>query len=284
MTSDIDLIANCWTIAGDFLPAPGRSACPIPLEERLAAAAEAGYTGVGFFHGDLIAYLDRGGSFRALRSRLDAHGIRHVELEYLTDWFADGERRQRSDAIRQDLYVAADALRARHIKVMPPFGNEGWSRQRLIDEYGELCAEAEDHNLLMPIEMIPFSDLPTLDAALSIPAGAEAANGGLLIDVWHVVRSGGCFEDIQRVPSRYLLAAEIDDADRVMRGEIREDTMHHRKFCGEGDFDVPAFIAAMTRAGYRGPYGVEILSDELRRLPLAEAARRSFRTARAQFR
>ena len=47
---------------------------------------------------------------------------------------------------------------------------------------------------------------------------------------------------------------------------------------------VPGFIEAMIRAGYRGPYGVEILSRELRRLPVAEAARRSFETARAQFR
>ena len=284
MRNSVDLIASCWTIAGDFLPGPGQSACPIPLEERITAAADAGYTGVGLFHGDLVAFLERGGSYRALRSLLDAKGIRHVELEYLGDWFADGERRQRSDAMRRNLFAAADALRARHIKVMAPFGNEGWARQRLIDEYGGLCAEAGGHGLLMPIEMIPFSDLPNLDAALAVVAGAGAANGGLLLDIWHVVRSGGSFEDILRVPARYILAAEIDDADLAMHGDMHEDTMRHRKLCGEGQFDVPAFIAAMTRAGYRGPYGVEILSDELRRLPLAEAARRSFETTQAQFR
>jgi len=33
--------------------------------------------------------------------------------------------------------------------------------------------------------------------------------------------------------------------------------------------------------GYRGPWGVEIISDELKTLPLEEAARVSFQTASA---
>ena len=284
MTNEVDLIATCWTIAGDFLPGADRTACPLPLEERIAAAAAAGYTGVGLWHGDLVQFLGRGGSYRELRRLLEAKGMRHIELEYVGDWFTEGERRQRADAMRQDLFAAADALGARHIKVMAPFGNEAWPRQRLIDEYGRLCAEAATHGLLMPIEMIPFSDLPTLDAVLDIAAGAGAANGGLLIDIWHVMRSGASFEDILRVPARHILAAELDDAELILHGDMAEDTMHHRKLCGEGEFDVPGFIEAMIRAGYRGPYGVEILSRELRRLPVAEAARRSFETARAQFR
>lgn len=284
MTNDVELITTCWTIAGDFLPGAGRTACPLPLEERIAAAAAAGYRGIGLWHGDLVNLLEQGGRYRDLRRMLESDGMRHIELEYVGDWFTEGERRQRADAMRQDLFAAADELGARHIKVMPPFGNESWARQRLIDEYGRLCTEAATHGLLMPIEMIPFSNLPTLDAVLAVAAGADAANGGLLIDIWHVVRSGASYEDILRVPARYILAAELDDAELALHGDMAEDTMRHRKLCGEGEFDVPAFIDAMTRAGYRGPYGVEILSDELRRLPVAEAARRSFETARAQFR
>jgi len=53
--------------------------------------------------------------------------------------------------------------------------------------------------------------------------------------------------------------------------------------CGEGAFDLPGFIAATRTAGYAGPYGVEILSDALRALPLPSAARRSAATAVAQF-
>jgi sugar phosphate isomerase/epimerase len=68
-----------------------------------------------------------------------------------------------------------------------------------------------------------------------------------------------------------------------MEGSIGEDTICRRRLCGEGEFDVPGFIAALDRAGYDGPYGVEILSEEFRKLPLDEACRRSFDTSVAQF-
>ena len=66
-------------------------------------------------------------------------------------------------------------------------------------------------------------------------------------------------------------------------GSLWEDTIHHRRLCGEGDLNPPAFIKAVQAAGYRGYYGVEILSEEHRKLPLEEMARRSFETTMEQF-
>lgn len=282
MTMSADLIATCWTIAGNVYPGTSQHLSPFPLEDRINAAADAGYAGIGLWHGDLLRWRE-GHDYAALRQVIERAGLKHIELEYLAGWFGDGEERRQSDAVRHDLFAAADALGARHIKVMPPFGNAGWPTTRLIDAFGELCAQAARHGLLIALEMIPYSDLPTLDAALAVVAGAEADNGGLLIDIWHVLRSGDSLDAILRVPARYILAAEINDADQAMRGDIAEDSMRHRKLCGEGAFDVPLFIARMTEAGYRGPYGVEILSDTLRQMPLEQVARRTFDTARAQF-
>jgi hypothetical protein len=39
----------------------------------------------------------------------------------------------------------------------------------------------------------------------------------------------------------------------------------------------------LDKAGYDGPYSVEILSDELRQMPLDQAARRSYATASAMW-
>jgi len=112
---------------------------------------------------------------------------------------------------------------------------------------------------------------------------ADAPNGGLLIDIWHVVRSGSAVGDVARVPARFIKAVELCDAKLAMQGPIGVDTLHHRHLCGEGEFDVPGFIAALDAAGYDGPWGVEILSDAFRTLPLEEAARRSHDTTAAQF-
>ena len=282
MTVSADLIATCWTIAGNVYPGTSQNISPFPLEDRIGASAAAGYGGIGLWHGDLLRWCERS-DYAELRRLIERAGLKHIELEYLAGWFGEGEERRQSDAVRRDLFAAADALGARHIKVMPPFGGVDWPATRLIDEFGELCEQATRHDLLIALEMIPYSDLPTLEATLAVVAGADAPNGGLLVDIWHVLRSGASLDAILQVPARYILAAEINDADLTMRGNIAEDSMRQRKLCGEGAFDVPLFIARMTEAGYHGPYGVEILSDVLRQMPLEDVARRSFDTALAQF-
>ena len=277
------LIATCWTTAGNVRPDRPDNLGRFPLEQRIEAAARAGYAGTGFWLGDLLAWEASGRDYRSLKRRLDDAGQKIVELEYLADWFASGERRARSDAARAELFRAADALDARHIKVMPPFLPDDPAGDDLAGEFAALCAQAADHGLMIGLEMLPFSRLPNLGAALEMVAAADAPNGGLLVDIWHVMRSGGTMEEVAQLPARFIIAAELCDAMTAMQGEITEDTMRHRKLCGEGEFDVPGFIRAMGRAGYEGPYGVEILSDAFRQLPLAEAVRRSFDSSVAQF-
>jgi hypothetical protein len=52
-----------------------------------------------------------------MKQILDDNGIKHVELEFLTDWFLDGERKRQSDLCRTMLLDAAEALQAHHLKV-----------------------------------------------------------------------------------------------------------------------------------------------------------------------
>jgi sugar phosphate isomerase/epimerase len=277
------LIATCWTTAGDVRADRPDNLGRFPLEQRIEAAARAGYAGSGFWLGDLIAWQERGLGYAALKQRLADAGQYLVELEFLIDWFAAGERRARSDAARAELFRAADALGARHVKVMPPFLPDDPQDAHLAAEFAALCEEAAEHGLMVGLEMLPFSILPNLDAALAMVAAANAPNGGLLIDIWHVMRSGGGVADVAQVPGRFIVAAELCDAMTAMQDSITEDTMRHRKLCGEGEFDITGFIHALGEAGYNGPYGVEILSDAFRQLPLAEAAQRSFDTSAAQF-
>lgn len=282
MSPSPNLIATCWTIAGNVVPGTDRHLSPFALDARIRAAASAGYRGIGLWHGDLQVWLQHS-DYRVLRRLIEEGGLRHIELEYLADWFAAGDARAISDRMRKDLFVAAEALGARQIKIVPPFGRQNIPLARLIDEFGALCAEAEPHNVMIALEMIPYSDLPTLDAALAVISAANAPNGGLLLDIWHVLRSGASMDAILGLPQSSIMSAEINDARHAIVGDLATDSMHHRKLCGQGDFDIRGFVRNLARAGYNGPIGVEILSDDLRQLPLRDAAEASFATARAQF-
>ena len=65
-------------------------------------------------------------------------------------------------------------------------------------------------------------------------------------------------------------------------GTLFEDTVHRRRYCGEGAFDLTGRIKALRAAGWTGPWGVEILSDEHRSLPVRPALRRAADSARQQ--
>jgi sugar phosphate isomerase/epimerase len=71
-------------------------------------------------------------------------------------------------------------------------------------------------------------------------------------------------------------AAEVLGARHIKVGDFFQE-------CGEGEFDVRGFVRGMQNAGYTGPWGIEVLSAELRTRPLDELTSRAFQTTMAQF-
>jgi sugar phosphate isomerase/epimerase len=81
------------------------------------------------------------------------------------------------------------------------------------------------------------------------------------------------------VPPEYLFAVELDDGAAVQVGSGLEDTFDNRVLCGQGDFDVTAFVDAVTEIGYDGPWGVEMMSVDHRALDPETAVAEAFDAA-----
>lgn len=274
--SDRPLLASYFTIAGDVHPFHRDVPSPHDFRARVEAAARAGFRGIGLFHTDLPAVIARFG-LDGMRAILDANGMDWVEVECLFDWFADGEPRAASDRNRRLLLDCAGRLGAFHMKVSSDFRGDATVEQ-LIEPFAQLCDDAAAVGTKVSLEMTPFSNTPDLQSVLTIVEGAGRPNGGLMLDLWHVVRGGVRYADIAALPAGRIFGVELDDAPLVVEGTLIEDTLERRRFCGEGEFDVAGFIAALDAAGFTGPYGIEVLSDDVRRMPLEAAARRAFDT------
>jgi sugar phosphate isomerase/epimerase len=284
----IELIASYWTIAGDVYPTAPNEISPFPFEKRVEVAARAGYRGLGLLHADLMAVSNRLG-LSEMRRILDANGIHHVELEFLSDWYAQGPARAESDMVRKDLLEAAEALRARCIKIAPSVNvsqldDVALEMPRMIESFAALTREAAKYGTSIALEIMPFSNIRAVAAALELVSTDPQPNGGLYLDIWHMARGGIDYSEVAKIPQQWIKAVELDDADRDVVGTLWDDTRFHRRLCGEGALDIPSFLKATRETGYRGPYAVEIISREHRRLPLEEEAKRSFETTRAQFR
>src|SRR3569833_1604294 len=106
MSRKIELLAGYWTIAGDCYAMGPSEVATFPLRARVEAAAATGYTGLGLVHQDLI-HNARAMGYPAMRRLFDDHGLVHIEVEFLGDWFETGEKKASSDRIRKDLLEAA---------------------------------------------------------------------------------------------------------------------------------------------------------------------------------
>jgi sugar phosphate isomerase/epimerase len=281
MPADVDLIASYWTIAGD-IDVLGDAISPWDFTERVAQAAAAGYVGFGLNHLELL-HLETTLGLGPMRSVFEEHGVTIVELEALTDWFLADDARKESDQVRQDLLRAAGALGARHVKVVGTLDDEqeDVGPDRMIESFAQLCADAAEVGTAIVVEMLPIGNVSSLDAALHLVQGAGATNGGLLLDMWHVHRTGTSLEAVAALPAGSVLHVELDDGGPPAPGSAFEDTIRNRKLCGEGEFDLTGFYRATRAAGYQGAYGIEILSTTFRTRDLAEMATRSFDTATA---
>jgi len=284
MRPHLDLIASYWTLGGGALPHTDKEYSTFEFRARVEHAARAGFKGLGLWHADLV-HVRRTHTLREMRQILDANGIQHVEIEFLADWFLDpGERRTESDATRQLLFEAAAALGARHIKVGDFFRTQV-AMPKLIEEFARLCKEAESHGTKIGYEMMPFSWIDSLEKARELVVGAAARNGGVIFDLWHIVKLGIPYEQVMQFPREYFLGVELNDGylRNLPTADLVEETTQYRRFCGQGEFDVKGFTSRLIKSGYAGPVGIEVLSKELRTWPLEQAVRTAYETTAAQF-
>jgi len=280
---NVELLASYWTIAGAAIPHTGPEYSNFDFRDRVEAISRAGFKGMGIWHADLAHTLESR-SLREMKQLLDDNGIVHIELEFLTDWFVEGARRKASDEERARLLRAAEVLGARHIKVGDFQGDE-IDMDSLIESFAGLCKDAADHGTRILFELLPVSMIRTLEDTLAMLEGADADNGGVILDTWHVVKLGIHYDEIPKIPKRFLLGVELNDGETVTPPgmDFRTQTTEHRRFCGEGDFDLGGFLAALRRSGYDGPFGIEVLSLVNRTLPLDEVVQRAYQTTMAQF-
>jgi sugar phosphate isomerase/epimerase len=279
-----DLLGLYWTISGPVEVHVGREWSLFDLADRCEHASRAGFKGIGLWHADLEKVLETR-SFGDVKQLLDDNGLEYLELEFLMDWFLDpgDDRRQASDKIRAQLFEAAAALGAHHIKVGNIPGTP-CELSQVTERYGELCADAaEKHDSRVVYEFMPFDvNVHDLDSALALVEGVDARNGGLAIDTWHMAKLGIEPGDLDRIQQRHLGWVELSDGHYENMADLIDETINHRRLPGDGEFPIRDYVAACREVGYDGPWGVEVLSEELRNLPIDQIFDRAYETSMSQ--
>jgi sugar phosphate isomerase/epimerase len=282
--NNVELIASYWTLAGGAIPHGDKEASTFDFRDRVEQAAKVGFKGLGLWHSDLHHVL-KTRTLREMKQILDDNGMKHIEIEFLVDWFLEpGERRIASDARREMLLTAAEVLGGRHIKV-GDFWRTPCDKDTMIEEFALLCQDAQQRGTKIAFEMMPFSTIDSLESALELVKGAGAKNGGVIFDLWHIVKLGIPYEKVWGFPQEYFLGVEINDGyiKNVPTEDLVEETTQYRRLCGDGEFDIKGFMKYLPASHYKGgPVGIEVLSKDLRAWSLEKVAQAAYDTTAAQ--
>jgi sugar phosphate isomerase/epimerase len=162
-----------------------------------------------------------------------------------------------------------------------------WVQVRVVDELDDgirkLFAWSAGHfggsDVGLAVEFSPLTKVKTLADARQMIAGAGGgARTGVIVDTWHFFRGDDRWPDLEAVPVDELAFVQFSDG-LPAGNDAGHDTLHRRALPGHGEFDLDRFAACLRAKGFRGPVSVEVLSEEMRALPVQEFARRTVETS-----
>jgi len=217
---------------------------------HITAAAHAGWPAAGVWY-DPDSWTPR--TARILRRRFRDLGLIALDMEVIKI----GPQDDHGDAIVD----AASELGASNLLAISLFTDPAQTLQR----FAELCERAKPAGIRVCLEFMRFTPVRTLQDALAIVSQADQDNAGILVDLLHLVRSGGTFNEVRSAPQGLFPYAQWCDAPAEPAGwsdaEIITDALDARCPPGEGELNASDF-AKLFDPGV--PFSMEVRSKALR--------------------
>ncbi|MEU6849650.1 sugar phosphate isomerase/epimerase [Actinacidiphila alni] len=258
--------------------------------DRVAAARQAGYDAIGLAIPYYRSLLAAGWTDRGLAAVLAAWDVRINEVEVLFGFHGEPGPAgipgrpglvYADPGTERTAYHLADTFQVPFVQTVGTFDDRPVGPAE-VAAFADLCDRAAPHGLKVALEFVPYSSVPDLAAALAVVTAAGRDNGGLCVDSWHFFRGTPDLELLRSAPAERVFMVQFNDGPvPAVDADLMTDAVHHRLPPGEGDLDLSAFVRALDRPGIRAPYSVEVYSDDLRRLPAPEVARRAAEATRA---
>jgi sugar phosphate isomerase/epimerase len=252
-----------------------------PFEERVRAAAEAGFAAMGLYIGEYQRLRAEGARDADLRSVLDHYGMPLVEIEALRGWSATGADRAAYLQTERSVFAMSDTLGpGHHVQVIGPYTG---TLDDAAEAFAGVCDRAAEHGLAAAIEFLPeMSNIPDAATAMQIVTRAGRANGGICLDCWHHFRGANDDDMLRAIPAERIFTVQFDDGPRQrVDPDYYTDCTRHRDVPGEGEFDLTGFLGLLDELGVRLPLSVEVISTDLLQRPAAEVAGRLAGATRA---
>ncbi len=135
------------------------------------------------------------------------------------------------------------------------------------------CSDAlTEAGARLALEFVAYTGVRTVQDAFDVCEAVGWERCGVLLDSWHFFRGGAPWELLRTLTGERLALVHVNDGGPPERDPVLE-SRHHRLPAGRGSFPLGQLAGTLAELGYAGAVSAEVLSDELRGLPLGAAAR-----------
>ena len=233
------------------------------LEQKLAAAAGAGFDAVELFEPDLIASRLSPRDVRELASGLglgipmyqpfrDFEGVDAAALE------RNLRRARMKFAVMREL--GADTLLVCS-NVAPDAIDDP---VRSAAQLRTLADAAAEHGIRVAFEALAWgTHVNDYRDAWRIVELADRPNLGICLDSFHILSRRSDPAAIEEIPGEKIVFVQVADAP-VIALDLLQWSRHYRCFPGQGEFDVADFMGHVWATGYAGPLSLEVFNDVFR--------------------
>lgn len=226
--------------------------------EVVTLAAELGYQAIGLFANTgnpkrpIAPPVSGQNAKLELRQRLSDTGIRIHNLECFV-LQADTE----IDDCDPVLECGAE-FGARQATAV--ISDEDSSRGR--ENFFRLAERADQFGLGINIEFMRFSQVKTLGDALKLVRSVNKPGVGVVVDLLHLIRSGGSVEDLKAAPQDLVRYAQICDGPASVDADsLFFEAVSQRLIPGQGEFPLADFVQALPDGIF---LGIEVPLKDLR--------------------
>ncbi|BEL05870.1 hypothetical protein Q0Z83_040610 [Actinoplanes sichuanensis] len=241
------------------------------LEDKLAAAAAAGFHGVEIFESDLIASAWSPARIRQECRRRDLtveayqpfRDFEAVPPHLLRSNLRRAERK--FDVLEQ---LGATTMLVGSAESAATIDDDDLAAEQLH----ELAERAGRRGLRIAYEAQAWGrHVRSYAHAWRIVRRAGHPALGLCLDSFHVLSRDDDLAGIAVIPGDKVFHLQLADAPRL-KMDVVEWSRHHRLFPGLGAFDLAAFTGRVQATGYTGPLSLEVFNDIYRQADPRQAA------------
>ena len=233
------------------------------LDDKLVAAAHAGFHAIELFEPDLIGSTS---SPKQIRARCEELGLQIVLYQPFRDLdstdpvqFERNLRRldRKFDVMEQlgvDLILVCSNASSDAVADMDELA-------RQLRTAGEL---AQRRGMRIAYEALAWGTAVDLwQLSWDAVRRADHPAVGLCLDSFHILSRSSTMSELGEVPGDKIFFVQLADAPHKDM-DVLQWSRHYRLFPGEGAFDLVAFTTSVLEAGYRGPLSLEVFNDVFR--------------------